>query len=55
MLATFIIKANITRIATNEMSLEDTVLDTLTEHFTRESANVGGTECWLDDVVIEQE
>ena len=49
------IKANVTKIAANEMSLEDAVIDEITDGLTEYTGNTFGTECWLDDVTEGEE
>jgi hypothetical protein len=55
MIATFIIKADVTKMALTEHCIEDNIIDTLTTEFTNHTGNTykDGT-VWLDNVITEQ-
>lgn len=49
MILTIVIKADVSKMALKEFSTDDQIIDTLTYHFTQETANFG-TDVWVDDV-----
>ena len=54
MIATFIVKADVTKLAEDAMATEDNIIDTITDVLTIETGKFG-TECWLDDVTTERD
>ena len=48
----FLVKANVTKLAKAELVSEDTIIDSLTQILSEETANVG-TDFWLDTVINE--